>query len=82
MWTTYTYDGIGRTLSVTTAGSDTQGTTTYVYRLTGSGGVTYVSSAHRRATRAGVAPIRAMQGELPQPRLTVSRPLFRVAIDA
>ena len=30
-WTTYTYDGIGRTLSVATVGSDTQGTSYYVY---------------------------------------------------
>ena len=29
--TTYTYDGIGRTLTVTTAGSDTTGTTSYTY---------------------------------------------------
>ena len=30
-WTTYTYDGIGRTLSAATVGSDTRGTTTYSY---------------------------------------------------
>ncbi len=29
--TTYTYDGVGRTLSKATVGSDTQGTSTYVY---------------------------------------------------
>ncbi len=30
--TTYTYDGVGRTLSKATVGSDTQGTSTYVYQ--------------------------------------------------
>ncbi len=30
-YTTYTYDGIGRTLTVATGGSDTTGTTTYSY---------------------------------------------------
>jgi RHS repeat-associated protein len=30
-WTTYTYDGIGRTLTAATVGSDTQGTTSYYY---------------------------------------------------
>ncbi len=32
VWTTYTYDGIGRTLTTSTVGSDTQSTTTYVYQ--------------------------------------------------
>ena len=30
-WTTYSYDGIGRTVSAATVGSDTQGTNTYYY---------------------------------------------------
>ena len=32
MYTTYVYDGIGRTLSVTAGGPDTTGTTTYLYQ--------------------------------------------------
>ncbi|HEV8414572.1 MAG TPA: RHS repeat-associated core domain-containing protein [Bryobacteraceae bacterium] len=32
VWTTYTYDGIGRTLTSTTAGTDTTGTTNYLYQ--------------------------------------------------
>ena len=32
VWTTYTYDGIGRTLTASTVGTDTQTTTTYAYQ--------------------------------------------------
>src|SRR5205085_3092220 len=32
VWTTYTYDGIGRTLTTSTVGTDTQTTTTYAYQ--------------------------------------------------
>ena len=32
MYTTYAYDGIGRTLTVTAGGSDTTGTKTYLYQ--------------------------------------------------
>ncbi len=32
VWTTYTYDGIGRTLTKTTAGTDTTSTTSYSYQ--------------------------------------------------
>ncbi len=32
VWTTYTYDGIGRTLTTSTVGTDTQSSTSYVYQ--------------------------------------------------
>lgn len=32
VWTTYSYDGIGRTLTATTAGTETTSTTNYVYQ--------------------------------------------------
>src|SRR4029077_3758121 len=32
IWTTYTYDGIGRTLTATTVGTETTTTTSYLYQ--------------------------------------------------